>query len=178
MLDSALEHANYLDDHFAKTGKTIGPLHGVPVSLKDQFYVKGYETSVGFVAWLDGPASEEDEGGVVPVLRAAGAVFHVKTNVPTSMMVCFILTQCAETANNIIGWTTNPHNRNRSAGGSSGGEGSLLAQRGAALGIGSDIGTFSTNSGGSIRIPASVNGVWGLKSTPGRFSLQGARSTV
>ena len=79
--------------------------------------------------------------------------------------------QTAETVNNVIGWTCNPYNRLCSAGGSSGGEGSLLAQRGAALGVGSDI-------GGSIRIPASVNGVWGLKSTPGRFSLFGARSTV
>ena len=91
MLEAALQQADALDAHLAKTGKTIGPLHGMPVSLKDQFYVKGYDTSVGFVAWLDDPATEEDESGVVPMLRDAGAVFHVKTNVPTSMMVCRLL---------------------------------------------------------------------------------------
>lgn len=88
LLEQALKQADALDEHLAKTGQTVGPLHGVPVSLKDQFFVEGGETAVGFVAWLDGPASREDEDGIVPVLRAAGAVFHVKTNLPTSMMVC------------------------------------------------------------------------------------------
>ena len=91
MLPSALKEADRLDQHLAKTGNTVGPLHGIPVSLKDQFFVDGYETSVGFVAWLDGPASREGEAGIVPILRAAGAVFHVKTNVPTSTFVCYAL---------------------------------------------------------------------------------------
>lgn len=140
MLESALNEADRLDEHLQRTGKTIGPLHGVPISLKDQFFVEGYETSVGFVAWLDGPAKKEDEDGIVPVLRASGAVFHVKTNVPTSVMVRPWLMQSIETVNYIIGRTCNPYNRCCSAGGSSGGEGSLLAQRGALLGVGTDIG--------------------------------------
>lgn len=141
MLESALIEADRLDKHLQERGKTVGPLHGVPISLKDQFFVEGYETSVGFVAWLDGPAKKDDEDGIVPILRAAGAVFHVKTNVPTSVMVSRLLIQSIETVNYIIGRTSNPYNRNCSAGGSSGGEGSLLAQRGAPLGVGTDIGT-------------------------------------
>ncbi|KOS13503.1 fatty-acid amide hydrolase [Malassezia pachydermatis] len=161
LLPSALARADELDAHLAKTGTPVGPLHGLPVSLKDLFYVEGGDTTVGFVAWLGEKATREDEAGVVAMLRKAGAVFYVKTNVPTSMM-------CAESINNIFGWTRNAHNRLCSAAGSSGGEGTLLSLRGAPLGVGSDI-------GGSIRLPASVAGVWGLKVTPGRFSTDGVR---
>ncbi|WFD44775.1 amidase [Malassezia psittaci] len=164
MLQSALKEADRLDQHLAKTGKTVGPLHGIPVSLKDQFFVDGYETSVGFIAWLDGPASREDEAGIVPILRAAGAVFHVKTNVPTSTM-------CVETVNNVMGKTVNPYNRAYSPGGSSGGEGALLAQRGAPIGVGTDI-------GGSVRVPCSLTGLWGLKCSPHRLPPAGARTPI
>lgn len=164
MLEPALARADELDQHLAKTGQPVGPLHGLPVSIKDCFFVEGAETSVGFVAWLDGFATRDDEAGLVSVLRKAGAVFYVKTNVPASMM-------CAETVNNVFGWTCNAHNRAFSAAGSSGGEGTLLSLRGSPLGMGSDI-------GGSIRLPSSVAGVWGLKSTPGRFTLHGARSAL
>ena len=163
ILEDALRRADELDIYLKETGRPVGPLHGVPVSLKDLFYLEGTDTTVGFAAWLNDKAMIQDEAGVVKILRNAGAVFFVKTNVPTSMM-------CAETVNNVFGFTNNAINRFCSAAGSSGGEGSLLALRGSPLGIGSDI-------GGSIRLPASVAGVWGLKVTPGRFPIIGTRST-
>jgi amidase len=67
------------------------------------------------------------------LLRKAGAIFYSKTSLPQTVLVC-------ETVNNIIGTTTNPRNRNWSCGGSSGGEGALLAMRGSVLGVGTDIG--------------------------------------
>lgn len=74
----------------------------------------------------------------------------------------------AESYNNVWGYTPNPYNSAYGAGGSSGGEGALLALRGSPLGVGTDI-------GGSIRIPAAVNGIFGLKPSAGRFSLLGGR---
>ena len=161
-LEAALKRADQLDAHLKETGRPVGPLHGMPISLKDTYYLEGTYATVGFVSWLDKKASREDEAGVVAILREAGAVFYVKTNVPTSML-------CAETVNNVYGFTKNAHHRACSAAGSSGGEGSLLSLRGSPLGMGSDI-------GGSIRLPSCVAGVWGLKCTPGRFPTQGTRS--
>jgi amidase len=75
----------------------------------------------------------------------------------------------AETYNNVWGYTSNPYNTEYGCGGSSGGEGSLLAQRGAPLGVGTDI-------GGSVRIPAASNGIFGLKPAGGRLSSLGLRA--
>ena len=83
--DIALERAKELDAYYVQYGKTVGPLHGLPVSLKDQFRVKGVETSMGYVAWLGEKATRESV--LVEALRAAGAVFYVKTNVPMALMV-------------------------------------------------------------------------------------------
>ena len=68
-------------------GRPVGPLHGVPISLKDVFRVKGAETSVGFVGLLGQIESDEMESEIVKMMREMGAVLHVKTNVPTSLMV-------------------------------------------------------------------------------------------
>lgn len=73
------------------------------------------------------------------LLRQAGAVFYVKTNVPTAMMI-------AESVNNVFGRTVNPRNRNLTSGGSSGGESALLAFGGSVIGVGTDIGQFSIRS--------------------------------
>ena len=89
----ALESARRADDHLAQTGETLGPLHGLPVSLKDAFRVKGHDTTVGWVALAGKPAPED--GAVAYILRRMGAILYVKTNVPQSMMVCF---------NNNEGW--------------------------------------------------------------------------
>lgn len=129
----ALAQAKELDAYYESNKKPVGPLHGLPISLKDQFRVKGLETSMGYVAWI-GKYDEEDSV-LVSLLRKAGAVFYVKTSVPQSLMVC-------ETVNNIIGRTVNPRNKNWSCGGSSGGEGAIVGFRGGIIGVGTDIGRF------------------------------------
>jgi amidase len=108
---------------------------------------------MGYISWL-GKYDKEDSV-MAHLLRKAGAIFYVKTSVPQTLLVC-------ETVNNIIGTTTNPRNRNWSCGGSSGGEGALLAMRGSVLGVGTDI-------GGSIRVPAAFNSLYGLRSSHGRL---------
>ncbi|CAF9931207.1 MAG: Acetamidase [Alectoria fallacina] len=129
----AEQRAKALDESFLRTGQTAGPLHGLPVSLKDRFNIEGLESACGYVSWLGEKKGENSEGVLVKRLRRMGAVFFVKTNVPMSMLM-------GETNNNIIGSTINPYNRNLSAGGASGGEGALLALKGSPLGWGSDIG--------------------------------------
>jgi len=149
----ALARAKSLDEALKKDGKPVGPLHGLPISLKDQFRIKGLETSMGYVAWIG--KYEEGNSILVDLLEKAGAVFYVKTSVPQSLMVC-------ETVNNVIGRTTNPRNKNWSCGGSSGGEGAIVGFRGGIIGVGTDI-------GGSIRVPSAFNFLYGLRPSHGRL---------
>ncbi|KAL4805918.1 Acetamidase [Aspergillus unguis] len=151
--EGALAQAKELDEYFAKHGKPVGPLHGLPISLKDQLRVKGYDTSMGYVSWLNNPDTEDSI--LTSLLRRAGAIFYVKTSVPQTLMVC-------ETVNNIIGRTVNPRNKNWSCGGSSGGEGAMIGFRGGVIGVGTDI-------GGSIRVPAAFNFLYGLRPSHGRL---------
>ncbi|CAE6499414.1 unnamed protein product [Rhizoctonia solani] len=132
MFTQALVRARELDDHLVKTGEVVGPLHGVPVSIKDHVLVKGEDTATGYIAWAGRTVADRD-ACVVQILRAAGAVIYVKTANPQSLL-------CLETSNNIYGYTTNPFNRDLSPGGSSGGEGALIACRGSLMGVGTDIG--------------------------------------
>lgn len=83
MFDDAIKRAKELDAEFKKTGKVTGPLHGLPISLKDNFNVPGYPSSVGFCIWALEPLKVES--AIVGVLRDLGAVAYVKTNVPTAM---------------------------------------------------------------------------------------------
>jgi amidase len=126
-----LEDARSLDDHLKRTGKPKGPFHGLPISLKDNFNIKGKDSTLGFVSWVNQPA--EYNSTLVEMLRDAGAVLYVKTTTPTAMMI-------AETVSNTFGRTVNPRNRSLTSGGSSGGESALIAFRGSPLGVGSDIG--------------------------------------
>ncbi|BEJ12517.1 hypothetical protein CspHIS471_0209770 [Cutaneotrichosporon sp. HIS471] len=158
--EQAITQAKKIDDAYAQTGKPAGPLHGLPVSLKDNFNVKGYDTTVGFLAWCNEAAKIDSE--MVKLLNEQGAVPFCKTNVPTAMMI-------AESYNNVWNYTCSPWNRNTSSGGSSGGEGALVALKGSPLGVGTDI-------GGSIRIPSALSGIYGLKPSFGRFPTYGARS--
>ncbi|TVY81858.1 Acetamidase [Lachnellula suecica] len=151
--EMALARAKELDESFKNTGKVVGPLHGLPISLKDQFRVKGLETSMGYVSWLG--KLDTENSVLVDLLFKAGAVFYVKTSVPQSLMVC-------ETVNNVIGRTVNPRNKNWSCGGSSGGEGAMVGFRGGIIGIGTDI-------GGSIRVPSAFNFLYGLRPSHGRL---------
>ena len=86
---------------------------------------------MGYVAWLG--RRDERESVLVSILRRAGAVLYVKTSVPQGLAAC-------ETFNNIIGRTVNPRNAGWASGGSSGGEGALLAIRGSVVGMGTDLG--------------------------------------
>ncbi|KAB5518012.1 amidase signature domain-containing protein [Coniochaeta sp. 2T2.1] len=162
MFDDALERAKHLDAHLAKTGKPLGPLHGLPISLKDCFDVPGHPTSVGFTAWALEPARTEST--IVALLREAGAVFYVKTNVPTAMMF-------SETVNNCYGRSANPFNRALTPGGSSGGEAALIAMRGSPLGVGTDI-------GGSLRLPAACVGIYAIRPSAGRSPHSDARTAL
>ncbi|KAK3389553.1 amidase [Podospora didyma] len=157
--DKALETARRLDEHFAQTGKPLGPLHGLPISLKDCFNLVGIDSTVGLTASIGKPATED--AAIAKLLRSLGAVFYVKTNVPTSMMI-------AETVNNIFGRTLNPKNRRLTCGGSSGGEAALILFGGSMLGVGTDL-------GGSLRIPAACTGIFALRPSYGRFPAGGFR---
>jgi amidase len=86
MFEDAIKRAADLDDYLAKTGTTVGPLHGLPISVKDQFNVNGYDSTIGFVAWAENPAGINST--LVDDLYAAGAVIHVKTNVPVCLVGC------------------------------------------------------------------------------------------
>ncbi|KAI0006904.1 amidase [Xylariaceae sp. FL0662B] len=156
----ALATAQALDLHLAQTGQPVGPLHGLPISLKDNFNLAGLDSTVGFSSHVGDPAAYESV--LADLLREAGAVFYVKTNVPTAMMI-------AETVNNVFGRTVSPLNRRLTSGGSSGGESALIAFRGSPCGVGTDI-------GGSLRIPAACTGLFTLKPSFGRFPTLRCRS--
>jgi amidase len=160
-----------LDAYLAEHKTTIGPLHGLPVSLKDQFHIKDVETHMGYIGWMNTFRGKKDdpryltfESEIVKQLRAMGAVLYVKTAVPHTLMT-------GETTNNIIGYTKNSKNSLLSAGGSSGGEGALIGARGSVVGLGTDI-------GGSIRVPAAANGLYGLKPSSGRLAYEGLANSM
>ena len=155
--DAALARAAELDAHMARHGTPVGPLHGVPVSLKDGFRVAGHDATIGYAALAFRPAPAH--GPLPALLLRAGAVLYCKTNVPQTLMAI-------DPHNNLFGRTLNPANRRLTAGGSSGGEGALLALRGSALGVGTDV-------GGSIRIPAACNALYGVKPGVGRVPYAG-----
>lgn len=160
--ETALEDACRLDTYFKTHKKPTGPLHGLPISLKDQFNIKNISTTMGYISHIDQPPTTESD--LVLILRSLGAVLYCKTSVPTGLM-------SGETANNIIRYTWNPRNRHLSSGGSSGGEGALLALKGSPLGFGTDI-------GGSIRVPAAFNGIYGLRTSVGRVPYEGADNSM
>ena len=136
-------------------GDTLGPLHGVPVSIKSSIDVAGHRCEAGtrlragYVAAEDAP--------LVSRLRAAGAVILGVTNTPELLMAW-------ETDNLLYGRTNNPWDIARTAGGSSGGEAAAIAAGLSAGGVGSD-------GGGSIRVPSHFCGICGLKPTPGRIPI-------
>ncbi|KII87664.1 hypothetical protein PLICRDRAFT_699214 [Plicaturopsis crispa FD-325 SS-3] len=161
-VERALKRAREMDDHLKTTGSVVGPLHGLPVSLKDQFTMKGLETIMGYAAWIGNYA--ESDCVLVETLYELGAVPFVRTNVPQTLM-------WGETHNNVFGRTTNPYNRYLTPGGSSGGEGALVAMKGSPLGVGTDI-------GGSLRIPSAFCGLYTLRPSYGRFPYSGAANAL
>jgi amidase len=157
LFDDALTRAAELDAHLVSGKPPLGPLHGVPISLKDTFKVRGYDASIGLAALCYKPATGNSV--LVDCLLNAGAVLYCKTNVPQTLMAL-------DSHNNIFGRVANPLNTAVTAGGSSGGEGALLAMRGSILGVGTDV-------GGSIRIPAMCEGTFGIKPSGERIPYAG-----
>ncbi|KAF2114742.1 amidase signature domain-containing protein [Lophiotrema nucula] len=153
----ALERARELDNYFQRHKKPIGPLHGLPISVKEHIGIKGLRCTTGYVSHWDNIAKEDAH--IIQVLAGAGAIFHCRSTVPQTMMHL-------ETDSNLYGVTVNPYNSNVTSGGSSGGEGALVALRGSCLGIGSDV-------GGSIRNPAANCGIYGFKPTAFRIPTDG-----
>ncbi|KAJ3851791.1 amidase signature domain-containing protein [Lentinula lateritia] len=166
LFDQALRTARTLDEEFSSTKRLRGPLHGVPFSLKYnvarnfQVLVSGYDATIGFTRWANRPATFN--AAIVDQLLSLGAIPIIKTNVPQTMF-------SFECNNPLWGRTTNPYNSKYTCGGSSGGEGALLAMDGAVFGVGTD-------SGGSLRMPAAYCGIYSLKPTSGRLSRYGACS--
>ncbi|VUC22928.1 unnamed protein product, partial [Clonostachys rosea] len=172
LFEEAFEEAKKLDEFLATTGEVFGPLHGLPVSIKDCLAVKGVDTTIGWVGLIGKPAPEDSN--VVAVLRKLGAVPFIKTNVPQSLMVRVdsrlttpgadkVSIKMSDSYNHLFGQCVHSLNRNLISGGSSGGEASLISFHGSPLGIGTDI-------GGSIRIPAALCGLYGLSPSVARHS--------
>ena len=139
------------------SGQTVGPLHGLPISIKSSIDVAGLKTEsgtrlrIGHVATADAP--------LVARLHSAGAIVLGVTNTPELLMAW-------ETDNLLYGRTNSPWDLERTPGGSSGGEAAAIAAGMSAAGVGSD-------GGGSIRVPAHFSGICGLKPTPGRIPSTG-----
>ncbi len=152
----ALEEAEALDRERADKGPR-GPLHGIPVILKDNYDTRDMPTSAGSVA-LAGYLPSSD-ATLVARLRRAGVVFVGKSNMHE-------LARGITTVSSIAGQTRNPYDPERNPGGSSGGTGAAIAADFAAVGMGSD-------TCGSIRIPAANNNLFGLRVTQGLVSRHG-----
>ncbi|KAK1476662.1 amidase [Colletotrichum tamarilloi] len=157
LFETALNRAQFLDDYLREHGAPLGPLHGLPVSVKDTFNVAGVDTSMGLAYLCHKPAASN--APLVDLLLSLGCVIIAKTNIPQTL-------GSLDSVNNVFGRTMNPINRLCTAGGSSGGEGVLVAMKGSMIGIGTDI-------GGSIRVPAMCNGVYGFKPSNGRVPYGG-----
>ncbi|KAI3406590.1 hypothetical protein KGF56_000722 [Candida oxycetoniae] len=149
-----LERAKELDEYYKANGKTVGPLHGLPISLKEFISLKGKVTHGGYAAFVENIA--EDDSVTAKILKDAGAVYYIRTTQPLTLMQL-------DSENNYSGFTKNPFNLLLSSGGSSSGEGAVVSFGGSTLGVGSDI-------GGSIRSPAGFSGCHGFRPTTRRIS--------
>jgi amidase len=156
-LSAARTRARELD-RLAASGESVGPLHGLPITIKDTFDVHGMPASAGAPEYAKRPGSTPDAPAVAR-LRAAGAVIWGKTNTP-------YLAGDNQTFNTLYGRTSNPWDLDRTPGGSSGGAAAAVAAGLTPLELGSDI-------GGSLRLPAHFCGVASLKPTYGRVALHG-----
>jgi amidase len=154
--ETACEQARAADRALAR-GNPLGPLHGVPMTIKDTLDTAGVITTGG----TQGRARfvPKEDAVAVARMRSAGAILLGKTNVPE-------LALAPETDNLVYGRTNNPYDLSRSPAGSSGGEASIIAAGGSPIGLGSDC-------GGSIRSPAHFCGIAGMKPTTGRVSRTG-----
>jgi len=153
----ATQEAAALDEHFRSTGKLVGPLHGIPLLLKDNINTSDMPTTGGSLS-LAGYTPPTD-ATVTQKLREAGAIFLAKVNLHEFAV-------WGETVSSILGQTLNPYDLTRTPGGSSGGTGAGLAANFAIAGVGTD----TVNS---IRSPASANCIVGIRPTVGLVSRAG-----
>ena len=154
--DQAMEQAKAAQDAVQR-GSPLGPLHGVPISVKDLEMTKGIPTTAGSLLFRD--RTPDVDSVVVERVRQAGAIILGKTNTPEFGL-------SGTTENKLGDACRNPWNIERTPGGSSGGAASALAAGLCTLALGSD-------GGGSIRIPASFSGVFGIKPSHGRVPRYG-----
>lgn len=124
--------------------------------------VQGHDACIGYSAWVGKPAQRDS--ALVRLLRDAGAIPFVKTNIPITLL-------SFESNNDVFGRTTNPHNKMYSPGGSTGGEAALLAFGGSRIGIGTDV-------AGSVRVPSHYSGVYTIKASVGRFPRAGCSTSI
>ncbi|KAK8064621.1 fatty-acid amide hydrolase, partial [Apiospora phragmitis] len=161
--DEAIDRARHLDAQRQQTPNhphPLPPLWGLPISLKDSFAYAGHDTSTGLACHVNAPAPAHS--ALAALLLDQGAVLYCKTNLPQSIMT-------GDSDNHVFGRTLNPRNTiGLTAGGSTGGEGALLALRGGVLGVGTDI-------GGSNRVPAVCNGLYGSRPSVGVVPHGGVR---
>lgn len=155
-LEGARARASEADAALAR-GELWGPLHGVPITIKDSLAVGGLRTTAGYPELRDHVPA--DDAPAVALLREAGAIILGKTNLA-------MLAMDMQSVNPLFGRTNNPWDLSRTAGGSTGGGAAALASGMTPLSIGSDL-------AGSIRLPAAFNGVYGLLPTHGVVSLRG-----
>lgn len=139
-----------------------GPLAGIPVSLKDTVNVAGFDTTVGYSCYTGKPYLQD--GPQIRLFKSLGAIPFVKTNVPISLL-------SFESTNDVWGRARNPHHLSYSPGGSSGGEGALLAFGGSRIGIGTDV-------AGSVRAPAHYSGCYSLRCSTGRWPKMGFNTSM
>ena len=155
--ERALAEADRADAALAR-GEAIGPLHGVPFSVKDSIELAGTVCTAGTLG-RSGAAPSTADATLAARLRRAGGIPIAKTNLP-DLLFAF------ESDNLLFGRTNNPYGLSRTSGGSSGGEAALIAACGSPLGLGSDC-------AGSVRLPAAFCGIAGIKPTSGRLPRTG-----
>nr|WP_024127639.1 amidase family protein [Streptomyces sp. F12]AHE40403.1 Amidase [Streptomyces sp. F12] len=154
--------ADAADRHLARTGKVLGPLHGLPMTVKDALETEGLRTTCGSPDLKDHvPAQDAD---AVALLREAGAVIIGKTNVP-------VMCQDIQTDNPVFGKTANPFDSTKTAGGSSGGPAAAVAAGLTGLEVGSDL-------AGSLRLPAAYCGVYALRTSRGASPIVPTRGHI
>ncbi len=153
--DQARREARAAERALGKRGARLGPLHGVPFSVKDLVITRGVRTTFGSPLYRDNVPTED--APIVARLKAAGGIMLGKTNTPTMGWI-------GATHNLLFGITRNPWNLDRTPGGSSGGASAAAAAGMGPLHVGTD-------GGGSIRIPASCTGIFGFKASYGRIPV-------
>lgn len=153
LFDEARAQAKLADEARAR-GEPLGALHGVPMTIKEQYKVRGTQVTLGATNKIGNVYA--DEGPLVTRLRAEGAIILGKTNIAQTLLGY-------ESDNRVYGRSNNPWDLTRSPGGSSGGDAAIIAAGGVPLALASDL-------GGSVRIPPLFCGVHGFKPTTGRFT--------